>query len=672
WIKKQEGVENAQARITTSLKLVLPDASENNIILISYPDFNDIKLNLLELKEGSWPPTKGGLFLERNSFKQTGLSLGQYLKLRKSNGTEFDVALSGVIYDNSAIPYMFTNQMTGFISWNTVSYLDIPRQFNTIDISTKPEIRTLPDVENLVFNLSHRLEDKGVRVNSSNILPPNEHWAEDNSRAFTAILSVIGVFSLILSGFLVINTISAILTQQKKQIGVMRAVGGKRKQIINLYLTTVAVYGVLALLTALPVGMFLGYVFLSLITDFLNLDVNVFYLPIHVLLMQIVAALAVPVIAALYPIIQGSKKPINTALSDYQPTQKTNKFELLLFKIKGLPRPLLISIRNTFRKAGRLTLTLGTLIVAGAVFIAVVNVRSSMYLELDRILQMFDFEVSINLNQAYDTQSLIKRIGDIENIQIIEARSGLRAKRIKPDGTKGNDFAITGLPPETAFSHPVILSGRWLNSDDKEQIVLSSGYIRDNQDLSVGDTIEVSFLDNESKTLEIVGIVAMSGRQQIGFMEFNELSLMKKEPRAASSYLIKTNPKDSITQQRVLEMIVNKLERTDFVITNKETRNQIFSSSSSQFNFLIFFLLTMAVMIASVGGLGLAGTMSLNVMERTREIGIMRSVGAGNKIISQVVLSEGVAIGFLSFLLSIPLSIPITLVLCYAIGTAFF
>jgi len=70
--------------------------------------------------------------------------------------------------------------------------------------------------------------------------------------------------------------------------------------------------------------------------------------------------------------------------------------------------------------------------------------------------------------------------------------------------------------------------------------------------------------------------------------------------------------------------------------------------------------------------LGLAGTMSLNVMERTREIGIMRSIGATDKTIGKIVLVEGLFVGAISFLISLPASIPLTWGFCYAIGNAFF
>jgi putative ABC transport system permease protein len=94
------------------------------------------------------------------------------------------------------------------------------------------------------------------------------------------------------------------------------------------------------------------------------------------------------------------------------------------------------------------------------------------------------------------------------------------------------------------------------------------------------------------------------------------------------------------------------------------------AQQKSQTDVLVYFMLVMAILIAVVGGLGLTGTMSINVLERTREIGVMRAIGASNADIQGIVIVEGMVIGLISWVISILLAFPITAILTYGVGSA--
>ncbi len=90
------------------------------------------------------------------------------------------------------------------------------------------------------------------------------------------------------------------------------------------------------------------------------------------------------------------------------------------------------------------------------------------------------------------------------------------------------------------------------------------------------------------------------------------------------------------------------------------------------FDIIIYLLMAMGVLIASVGALGLMGTMSTNVLERTREIGVMRAIGASNGAIQRIVIVEGIIIGLLSWLVGGMLAFPVGLGLSSAVGAILF
>ena len=88
------------------------------------------------------------------------------------------------------------------------------------------------------------------------------------------ILGVLGFLSLFLSGFLVVNTISAMLAQQVRQIGMMKAVGARAGQVLGIYLGLVMVYGILSLVVAVPAAAVGAFYFTQFTAGLLNLDIS--------------------------------------------------------------------------------------------------------------------------------------------------------------------------------------------------------------------------------------------------------------------------------------------------------------------------------------------------------------------------------------------------------------
>lgn len=671
WAKSREEIKDAQVRARHNLKLVTEEETYN-LELYVYGDFENISVNRLALETGTWPSERRTIVLERTTMEAIGARPGDSVTIETQDGTRYALTVTGSIHDINAIPVNISPELSGYISVKTTGWLGLPAVYNRLDIVPENEYDTLEELEAVAQDLRQHLQQDGMSIGIGISSQSGEHWAMEVTESFTIILSFIGFFALALSGFLVVNTMSALMLEQRKQIGMMKALGGRGRQIMGLYMTLVAIYGLLALVVAVPVGFGLAYIFTQMVAGFINLDIMNFHLPIYVLLLQVLAAFFVPVIAAAIPVRGGIRVSVREAVGNHgiKVKERHGWLDRIMFRIRALPRPVLLSLRNSFRKKGRLLLTLGTLTLAGTLFISVINVRTSLTAELDNVLDtLFNYEAQLYFNGNYPATGVQNRTETVDGVVVSGSETGVSAQLIRDDGSEGTYFNIAGIQPESDFVQPKMLSGQWLDSTDRKALVISSRLLEDMPGTKTGDILTLNIRGREYEW-KVAGIMLMSF-ERIAFADFDYVSSIRGTPGLASSMFVRTGPKDGESQEHIAAVIEQKLKDAGVGVAYSITKDTIVSYNSSQFDFLISFLLSMAVMSALIGGLGLAGMMGLSVMERTREIGVIRSVGASNLAVGGIVITEGLLIGLISWILSIPLSIPVSIILNALMGNIF-
>jgi len=337
--------------------------------------------------------------------------------------------------------------------------------------------------------------------------------------------------------------------------------------------------------------------------------------------------------------------------------------------VRGLPRPLLLSLRNTFRRKGRLLRTLIALSLSGTIFIAVFNLRASMGITIDEVLGYYLSDVNVTFNRMYRTDRIIPLAMSIPGVESVEAWGGTIGNIPSLDGKTEIQLEITAPPADSTLIKPTLTSGRWLLPEDDNAIVIGNHLIKVRPDLKVGDDIEVK-IDNKEFTFKIVGIFRMAGNNPFPpvFAKYDYVANRLGATDKLSAIRVVTSQHDAAFQEKIADQFELVFKENNIDMQQATTGAYVKQMNTATTDILINFLLIMAVFIAVVGGFGLASTMSLNVIERIREIGVMRAIGASSFSIQGLVLVEGILICVISWLLGALFAIPIGQLLSQIVG----
>ena len=167
-------------------------------------------------------------------------------------------------------------------------------------------------------------------------------------------------------------------------------------------------------------------------------------------------------------------------------------------------------------------------------------------------------------------------------------------------------------------------------------------------------------MNGRDVTWRVVGIVRSILAGKVVYADTRTVTAATGEEGEARRLVAVSSAHDRIGEEAAAQALVDRLKRTGAVVGTVQTTADRRHVDAANFGVIGSFLLTMAVLIAVVGGLGLMGTLGLGVLERSREIGVLRAVGAGDGAVMQLVLVEGLLIGLLGWLFAVPLALPLS------------
>ncbi len=665
-VRAMPSVQSATARRTVSASVRTP-GGWRTAVLFAGSELATRDIGRIDSISGAGLPANDSLTIETSSLEFAELALGDTVALQVGDSTPVSLSVAGIARDAGLAPGWMEHVVYAFVTPATLRRLGAPGTFNELRIVVRGDPFDRAAIRAVALDVKKVAEAAGYAVAYVDVPVPGRHIHAGQMDSLLFTQGAFGLLALLLSAFLVVNLISAMLTGQLREIGMMKAVGASASQVAAIYLVLALVLGFIASLIALPAAAFIGWRYAEFSGSLLNFDVAPYHIPMWAFAVQLAVGMLLPVLAACVPVWRGSRIPVNDALRDIGESVPRTGIATSTPRTFGLPRPVLLSLRNAFRRRERMMLTLVTLSLGGAVYLGALGLRASVRRSVDVLYgDIMRFDIALRLADLHSADSVESTVARIAGVRRVEAWGGVRAAVQPADGMLAPSFPITALPSATKLVAFPLLRGAWLGASPRDAedsvpaLVVNQRLVATEPALQLGRVVAL-VVNGRPIPFRIVGVVE-SGPMPNAYMLRDALASVSGVA-GVRSIVLSAESRTTAGQSELLSRLRETLDGSGFEIANAQLIQANRASVEDHLLMVAGFLLLMSQLALVVGGLGLASTMSLAVLERTREIGVLRAIGATHRTIFGLVQAEGLVIALASWLIAIPFSIPVSVLL---------
>jgi putative ABC transport system permease protein len=643
--------------------------------VIGYPDPAHVALTPFELLQGRYPGD-GEIVMEFGDSALQPFRLGDMVTVDTAGGTA-SLRVVGIARTSGINPAV-TDKAVGYMSSAGLQRLpaytyvpgQVPRQpFLSQQLSIK--LRSPAEFQGAADSATSVIQAHGGNVLA--VFPPEQGAPISQLQGLFALVRALLAVAVLLAAILLLNTITALITEQVAIIGTMKALGATRARIVRGYLSTVALYSCVATPLGVSFGIGVGWLLTSRLAAAIPLATGPFTVSPAAILLGVVVGFAVPTLAALIPVWLGTRISVRDALAVWgvaspQSAHADSASRPLgrLSRILSVRQTISLGLRGLFRKPWRAALSVATVSVAAMSFLVVQTMAASVSATIASVWGNFDADVEVYVgapNSYAATMALLSTVPDLGRTERVAWRG--------VPSTWGK-LALWGVEPDTQLYRHQLVSGRWFNVGETGVVLLDDQFAR-RAGLRVGSTLPLATPDGTGHvnwtvigTLhEPVDDLSQAGAAVVPVNQLDQFAGAPADGIAdyADRIIVQSKDRTPAGIDR-LTRAIDAAGRTAaqgrsgpiaevFMFRDEVTRHQ------RNFTPLYALLVAVAVVVAAVGILGLADALSSSVVERQKDIGLLRALGATGRRIAEVFWVEALAIGALAWLIACIAGLPL-------------
>jgi putative ABC transport system permease protein len=685
-VRRRPGIADAERRGMVFARVEVAPDTWLPLRLFVVEDFDAMRIETVTPVEGAWPPPAGALLLERTSRDLLSTRVGASMMVSPEGGRVRPLQVAGVVFDAGVAPAWQEQTALGYVTPATLSWLGSSADLDLLKVAFRDDALDASANERTGQDLSTWLAQQGVVVEEIRIPPPGQHPHQGLMNALALVLLLFGLLALALSGLLVGTMVSAMLARHVRQIGAMKAIGAQPSQVGLMYAAMVVAIGAAAVALALIPSVVAGRALAGYEADLSNVELASRAFPWSVYGVVALAGLLTPLLAAAGPVVGASRMTIREAISEvgmYQGPSAGSGGALAARLVGVLGPTLILALRQAVRRRGRLIFSLILLATGGGIFMSGLNVAAASEQQLASGVATLGYDLELSLGQPQPAETLLRLVRAVPGVAYAEAvgfsnvapaRPGeVPVARTHKDGGHGTQ-RLYGLAPDSRF-RPAVESGRWLEPGDLDAIVVAPGEL-ERLGTTLGGPVSLS-LDGRTTSWRVVGVMPVS-RVPFGGaagLYVSDAGFDRATGRPVGStqvVRIITAEHHQAAQKSTLRVLEGILAAEGIGVTGVIEADWLAAVIRGHMAIVQGGLQSLGIVLGVVGALTLASTMSLSVVERTREFGVMQTIGATPARVIWVVVAEALFIGASSWLAAVPLALLLSSLVGTAVGAAIF
>ncbi len=657
-LEELDNVEAVEAKYFFATRIYVGERRAD-ALFIGVRDFHDQSVDIISRESGNAPD-----FMEvltdtgnhRNDVYKG--NMGHDVRAYDASGRVLNLSISGsgrnLVYSiatTDGLAVFYTNL-------ETVHALANSSGFNSLNFllerSSQAEGRaTLAEVENyLVENTDFVAFTSLPDIREEGTWPGQENFS--NIGQFFYVLTFITLFS---SLFLISNTMHTIISEQRKEISQMKAVGATRFQVIKSYLTTSLIMGVMGSVLGTLAGIGIAYYMVRfLATNMLGLN-PAFSIHLPTVIASLLVGITITLIATIPSLLKTLSITVREGMegSGITANYGRSSFDRLLLKTRLLPGTARMGIRNIARKKGRSVTTIILVALAVGTLLAFTCFGYSLAVMASSEYKNLTCDILTNGQDGGGrtlTTEQIQHINEIEGVARVEPFILTSVKLSERD-----IFVFAYVHNTTAFNiERSMHGGRWFDRAEQEaneQVVVISKTLARIERVGLGDSISIRMATG---TFDFRIIGTNSAQMMNGmsvYIPVNTMQHLLKWNATVSGFAISTTTGTHALIDRVSRDVEDTLLEHGYVVQS-EIIYVMEEQNLKENQMLVNMMIGVGTLVVLITMIGLMGTLTMNVLERTKEIGMLRCLGSRASHIRRIFAVEGLTIGFIGGVLGIP------------------